>query len=130
MTYIRTVLGDIEPADLGVTYAHEHLVIDGGRPVELAPDFLLADVDRLAAELSSAHAAGLDAAVDMMPIDCGRNPDKLADLSRRSGVHVVASTGLHHERFYRPAHWSFGATEEDLAERLVADIADGIVERN
>ena len=25
---IRTVLGDIEPKDLGVCYAHEHLIID------------------------------------------------------------------------------------------------------
>ena len=32
MTFVRTVLGDIDPGDLGVTYAHEHLVIDGGRP--------------------------------------------------------------------------------------------------
>ena len=45
MTFVRTVLGDIDAGDLGVTYAHEHLVIDGGRPVELEPDFVLADVD-------------------------------------------------------------------------------------
>ena len=51
MTFVRTVLGDVELEDLGSTYAHEHLVIDGGRPVELYPDFLLADVDRAVAEL-------------------------------------------------------------------------------
>ena len=39
MSFVRTVLGDIDPADLGVTYAHEHIVIDGGRPVLLEPDF-------------------------------------------------------------------------------------------
>ena len=33
MTIVRTVLGDIAPRALGVTYSHEHLVIDGGRPV-------------------------------------------------------------------------------------------------
>ena len=32
VTFVRTVLGDIDPAELGVTYAHEHLVIDGGAP--------------------------------------------------------------------------------------------------
>jgi 5-phospho-D-xylono-1,4-lactonase len=127
--FIRTVLGDIDPAALGVTYAHEHLVIDGGRPVELSADFLLDDADRLAAELGNARAAGLGAAVDMMPIDCGRNPDLLAELSRRSGVHLVAATGLHHERFYRSGHWSEGAGEDLLAQRFVADIVDGIVER-
>jgi len=39
VSFVRTVLGDIDPADLGVTYAHEHIVIDGGPPVLLEPDF-------------------------------------------------------------------------------------------
>jgi predicted metal-dependent phosphotriesterase family hydrolase len=130
MTFVRTVLGDIAPDDLGVTYAHEHLVIDGGRPVEMSPDFLLADLDRLTDELRAGAAAGLQAAVDMMPADCGRNPDKLAELSRRTGVHLVAATGLHHERFYGPSHWSLRATESELADLFVADIEDGIDERD
>jgi hypothetical protein len=94
MSFVRTVLGDIDSGEMGVTYAHEHLIIDGGRPVELSADFLLADVERLAAELTGAAAAGLRTAIDAMPADCGRNPAKLAELSRRSGVRVVAATGL------------------------------------
>ena len=126
MTFVRTVLGDIEPSAMGVTYAHEHLIIDGGRPVELSPDFLLADVDLLAAELGEAAAAGLRTAVDAMPIGCGRNPMKLAELSRRTGVHLVAATGLHHERFYAPSHWSRSLGVDELAELFVADIELGI----
>lgn len=130
MSFVRTVTGDIAPAELGVTYAHEHLVIDGGRPVEMSPDFLLADVERLAAELGDASAAGLSAAVDMMPADCGRNPSKLAELSRRSGVRLIAATGLHHERFYGPTHWSLRASEDELADLFAADVTDGIDERD
>ena len=126
MTFVRTVLGDIDPSAMGVTYAHEHLVIDGGRPVELSPDFLLADVDLLAAELDAAAAAGLRTAVDAMPIGCGRNPMKLAELSRRTGVHLVAATGLHHERFYAPSHWSRLVGVDELVELFVADIELGI----
>jgi predicted metal-dependent phosphotriesterase family hydrolase len=128
VTFVRTVLGDVDSADLGVTYAHEHLIIDGGRPVEMSPDFLLADVDRLSAELSDAATAGLRTAIDAMPADCGRNPLKLADLSRRTGVHIVAATGLHHEKFYGPWHWSLRASEDELAELFVADVIDGIDE--
>jgi predicted metal-dependent phosphotriesterase family hydrolase len=128
VTFVRTVLGDIDPAELGVTYAHEHLVIDGGRPVEMSPDFLLADVERLAAEMRDAAAAGLRSAIDAMPADCGRNPSKLAELSRRSGVQVVAATGLHHQRFYGPSHWSLRASEDELASLFVADITEGIDE--
>jgi phosphotriesterase-related protein len=130
VTFVRTVLGDVDTADLGVTYAHEHLIIDGGRPVEMSPDFLLADVDRLSVELSDAAAAGLRTAIDAMPADCGRNPLKLADLSRRTGVRIVAATGLHHEKFYGPSHWSLRASEDELAELFVADVIDGIDERD
>jgi phosphotriesterase-related protein len=128
--FVRTVLGDVSPGALGATYAHEHLIIDGGRPVEMSPDFLLADLDRLTQEVTSAREAGLGTAVDAMPADCGRNPAKLAELSRRSGVHVIAATGLHHEKFYRPSHWSTRASEEELADLFVADIEEGIDERD
>jgi predicted metal-dependent phosphotriesterase family hydrolase len=130
VTFVRTVLGDIDAAELGVTYAHEHLIIDGGRPVEISPDFLLDDVDRLTAELREAAAVGLTSAIDAMPADCGRNPSKLAELSRRSGVRIVAATGLHHEKFYGPFHWSLRATEDELADLFVADIDVGIDERD
>jgi phosphotriesterase-related protein len=130
MSFVRTVLGDIDPAELGVTYAHEHLVIDGGRPVALDPSFLLKDLDLLTAELRAAAAVGLDAAIDMMPADCGRNPSLLAELSRRSGVHLVAATGLHHEKFTGPSHWSLRATEDELADLFVADVETGIDARD
>ena len=130
MTFVRTVLGDIEPADMGVTYAHEHLVIVGGKPVEISPDFLLADVDRMSAELRDAAEAGLRTAVDAMPADCGRDPLMLAELSRRSDVHLVAATGLHHQKFYGPSHWSLRATEDELADLFVADVEVGIDARD
>jgi phosphotriesterase-related protein len=130
VTFVRTVLGDIDPGVMGVTYAHEHLIIVGGKPVEISPDFLLADVDRMSAELLDAAGAGLQTAIDAMPADCGRDPAKLAELSRRSGVQVVAATGLHHEKFYGPSHWSLRATDDDLADLFVADIELGIDERD
>ena len=125
MTFVRTVLGDVELEDLGPTYAHEHLVIDGGRPVELYPDFLLADVDRAVAELGPARALGL-AAVDAMPASAGRNVRKLAEISRRSGVHIVAPTGLHLSRYYADDGWSETESAQQLAARFAADVTDGI----
>ena len=126
MAFIRTVLGDIEPSSLGVTYSHEHLVIDGGRPVEMNPDFLLADIDRMATEVDGAVALGLRAAVDAMPADAGRNVAKLAELSRRTGIHIVAPTGLHHERYYGAAHWSMRLGEDDIADLFAMEVEAGI----
>ena len=126
MTFIRTVLGDIEPAALGVTYAHEHLVIDGGRPVLMEPDFDLGDVTAMATEVAEATALGLQAVVDAMPCDAGRSALKLADLSRRTGIHIVAPTGLHHDRYYGPVHWSARLRVEEIATLFVMDVTDGI----
>jgi phosphotriesterase-related protein len=126
MPFVRTVLGDIDPADLGVTYAHEHLVIDGGRPVQLFPDVRLDSVEDAVAELAPARALGLRAVIDAMPADCGRNAEKLAEISRRSGIHVVAPTGLHHERYYDDRHWSALLQVEEIADLFVADVEEGI----
>ena len=126
VTFVRTVLGDIEPADAGRDVrprAPRHRRRPAGRAVAGLPPRRR----RPARDRSSPmpHAAGLRTAVDMMPADCGRNPAKLAELSRRTGVHLVAATGLHHERFYGPSHWSLRATEDELADLFVADIEDG-----
>ncbi len=126
MTFVRTVLGDIDPSELGVTYAHEHLIIDGGRPVQMVPDFDIGDVDAMATEVSMAVDLGLRSVVDAMPCDAGRNAGKLADLARRTGVHLIAPTGLHHDRYYGPTHWSARVTVDELAELFVLDVTDGI----
>jgi predicted metal-dependent phosphotriesterase family hydrolase len=126
VTLVRTVLGDIAPEQLGVTYAHEHLVIDGGRPVQMHADFDLSDIDKMAVEVREAVALGLGAVVDAMPCDCGRNVEKLAELSRRTDIHIIGPTGLHHDRYYGPDHWSARMSVTDLADRFTLDITDGI----
>lgn len=124
----RTVLGDVPAAELGVTYAHEHLVIDGGRPVRMEPEFDLGDVERLLPEIREVVGLGLRTVVDAMPCDAGRNAAKLAHIARRAGLHVIAATGLHHDRYYGPDHWSRRLTDEELADLFAADVDDGIDE--
>jgi phosphotriesterase-related protein len=126
MTFVRTVLGDIPPSALGVTYAHEHLVIDGGRPVQLEPEFDLGDVESMATEVIEATGLGLRSVIDAMPCDAGRNVGKLVDIARRTGINIVAPTGLHHDRYYGPAHWSHRISIDEMADLFIADLTDGI----
>lgn len=126
MSTIRTVLGDIDAADLGVCYAHEHLFIGPSWATATNPDFLLDELDRQAEELRAFHAAGGRAMVDSMPCDCGRNARALAEMSRRSGVHIICPTGLHLARYYDPGHWSHSLSVEHLSELFVADIQHGV----
>ena len=126
MSVVRTVLGDVPSDRLGTCWAHEHLVIDGGVAKLVNPEISLQRVEDAVAELAPCVAAGLRAVVDAMPADAGRNAAKLAAISRRAGVHVIAATGLHHARFYGERHWGELLAPERLAELFVADLEEGI----
>jgi len=126
MSFVRTVLGDIAPAELGVCYAHEHVIIDPSFTTQATPEFLLDDVARATTELREFYAVGGRAMVDAMPCDAGRNAVKLAAVSRATGVHLVAPTGLHLAKYYDAGHWGDFYSVEQLAELFIADIADGI----
>jgi 5-phospho-D-xylono-1,4-lactonase len=126
MSFVRTVLGDIPAAELGVCDAHEHVIIDASFTTLGNPDFLLDDVERAVAEVAQFRADGGRSIIDSMPCDCGRNVLKLAEISRRTGVHLVCPTGLHLAKYYDPAHWGNRYTVEELAELFVAEIEQGI----
>jgi len=126
MPFVRTVLGDIDPSELGVTDAHEHIIIAGGTPVELFPDLLLVDVDKAVEELGLASRHGLRSVIDAMPIGCGRDALLLAEVSRRSGINIVAPTGLHAAHWYADEHWSLTLDTEAIADLFIADVIEGI----
>jgi 5-phospho-D-xylono-1,4-lactonase len=126
MSFVRTVLGDIRPEELGPCGAHEHVIIRKSYSTVMHPDFLLDDVEAIAAELAVMRSAGGRAMVDTMPCDAGRDVLALAEVSRRSGVHVIAPTGLHLPVYYPPGHWGEDLTAEELARLFVADIIEGI----
>jgi phosphotriesterase-related protein len=126
MSFIRTVLGDLAPEKLGACYAHEHVIIDRSYTTQLFPDIHLPSVENAVKELADFKAAGGGAMVDCMPCDAGRNVEKLAEISRQSGVHLIAPTGLHRARFYPEGHWRFSSGPERLADLFVEEIERGI----
>jgi phosphotriesterase-related protein len=126
MSFIRTVLGDVKPADLGVTYAHEHVIIERSYTTMVEPDIHLPSVENAIRELADFKQAGGGAMVDCMPCDAGRNVLKLSEISRRSGVHLVAPTGLHRTKFYPQGHWRYRLSVTDLADLFAAEIEEGI----
>lgn len=103
--FVRTVTGDVPADALGWCHAHEHLIIDPGFATHLEPEFLLDSVDAAVAEVRSLHAVGVRALVDATPAACGRSPLKLAEVTRRTSVHIVCPTGVHLRRYYPPGHW-------------------------
>ena len=120
MNTVRTVLGDVPAAELGVTAAHEHLIIDSPVVATRFPQIHLASVEDAVAELGPWHRAGLAALVDAMPVTQGGDATRLARISERSGIHIVAATGLH------TAKYDLDPPPGDvdvLTDRFVADLA-------
>lgn len=125
---IRTVLGDRHEIRDGVVYAHEHLILDSPLIEDRFPHIHLHDVDAAVAEVSRCAEAGVVLMLDAMPIAAGRDILRLADIASRSRVDVVAATGLHHDRYYGPRHWTNRVGCDALAELFIADLIDGVDE--
>ncbi|MDJ0954468.1 MAG: aryldialkylphosphatase [Acidimicrobiia bacterium] len=126
MAFVRTVLGDIAPDQLGLTYAHEHVLLDAPIAADRFPHTLLDDEDAAIAELQACAAVGVGAVVDALPCAIGRDPLRLAAASRRSGVHIIATTGLHTRKWYPGLSWTNELEPAALADLFVADIEKGI----
>ena len=128
MSFVRTVLGDISPRDTGLTYSHEHVVIEESFPTIANKDFILNDVVKISEELKEFYTGGGRTLVDTMPANCGRNVLKLTEVSRRSLVNIIAPTGLHLEIYYPPNHWRYHLSEDELTDLFIKDVEAGIDE--
>lgn len=126
MSFVRTVLGDIAPEEMGLTYSHEHVVIEESFPTITNQDFILNDVSKITEELKEFYSLGGRTLVDTMPANCGRNIVKLAEVSRQSAVNIIAPTGIHLEMYYPPYHWRYPLAEDELTELFIKDILEGI----
>jgi phosphotriesterase-related protein len=117
-----TVLGPVPPSELGVTDAHDHLFLR----TPALPGEEIEDLSLVLAEVEAAAASGIRTIVEWTPIGCGRRPDLLRSVSERTGVRVVAVTGYHRDAHYPAGHWVLEAPVELLAERIVADLRQGM----
>ena len=121
---VRTVRGDIDPAELGPCDAHEHLFL--ATPAQPGDEF--SDVDRAIEEARTLVAAGARALVDWTPIGLGRDLDGLRAVSERVGLHVVAATGLHRDIHYAVDEPLRTASADALADRFTSELEEcGIV---
>lgn len=119
---IRTVAGDVDPSVLGRVDYHEHLF----QVSPLLPGDDLDDEDASRAEAGSLVDSGFTAMVDATPIGLGRRPAALARIAAATGLHVVATTGVHREAHYGADHWLTGRSADQLAGLFIRDVVDGM----
>ena len=126
--FIRTVLGDVPSEKMGLTYSHEHIVIEEGFTTLANPAFILNDTEKISTELKEFYQLGGRTMVDTMPAACGRNVLKLAEVSQNSEVNIIVPTGIHLEIYYPPNHWRYHLSVDELTELFIKDVTMGIDE--
>jgi phosphotriesterase-related protein len=149
-----TVRGPIDPGDLGWTSLHEHILVDlvatyrdrfaGGRALRdmalvdenrsrlrhamilSSENLRLDDEEMMTGEVQDFREAGGNAIVETGSpgIRSAKDVEAFARISERTGVHIVACTGLYAEDSW-PDEFR-GLSTEQYATYLRGEIADGI----
>jgi predicted metal-dependent phosphotriesterase family hydrolase len=146
--FVQTVLGPINPAELGKVLHHEHLTslvpgpwLSGGRQERLAdprrlmvsptdPAYVDDQVSQAVRAISGLKDLGFNTIVDLSPYSVvgrtpfGENVPILEQISEQSGMHIVAGSSVYLEP-YSPA-WSAEASLDEMTERFTLDVTDGI----
>ena len=136
MAFIRTMLGDIAPEELGFTYSHEHIVCRPQHWVDRnADDLLLDDPAKSQQEVALFHDAGGRSIVDATAVDYGRDPGAVRDISRATGVQIVGTAGFN-KGFLWDARmpgkactfeqWIESTSVDDLARFVVDEVEHGM----
>jgi len=150
---VMTVLGVLDPADLGITLTHEHLLVDLRvwsqdphdeqkkalihAPVDLSTlgairrdpllnldNCVLDDMALAIAELRQFKAAGGSSMVDCTNNGLNRAPLALKDIARATGVHIIMGSGYYIGRSHpRDLHTR---SVEAIADEIVNDLTVGV----
>lgn len=131
MKKVQTVLGKIAPEDLGYTLTHMHIWFS--EPTD-DPGNLLDDIDLSVKEMEYFKESGGSSVVDGN-IWTDR-ADQLVEISQRSGINVIATTGLRWEQtfekeknLYDKKYPTLPILEmpiEELVNQMVKDVTEGI----
>jgi phosphotriesterase-related protein len=146
----QTVLGPVDCGDLGVTAMHEHVLVDGTsrrRPHEadheswhepvslrtlaalranpsLHRDNLVLEFGDMNYELSLLAASGTRSLLDVTALGLRGEIARLPELSRNSGINIIASTG-----FYSESRWPaeiHGWDEPQFKKHMSAELTGAV----
>lgn len=122
---VQTVLGPIDASELGFTLPHEHIQVSSAGFLQSWPEYFGGReqlVNKAVEKLKEAKAEGVDTVVDVTPADIGRDVRLLEEVSRKSGVHIITSTG----HWLVPSLSMQSRTAEELTRFFMLEIERGI----
>ena len=124
-TTANTVLGPIDTSKLGFTLSHEHIIASSAGLWHAWPELFGGQrhfIDTAVDRLKRAKDEGVDTIIDCTTIDLGRDIRMMEEVSRRSGVQVIASTG----HWLDPSNSMRSRTIEELTDFFVREATVGI----
>lgn len=152
---VQTVLGLMEPSEMGITLPHEHLICDGTtwyngpgeaserelaqhpvtldilwwlryHPFQNWDDIQLLDEKTAVDEVLLYKALGGKSIVELTIRGLYPDPLAVARISRITGVHIIMGTAYYVESSYPAAKVNMEAkSEEEVAEEFVKDVFEG-----
>ncbi len=136
MAFVRTVSGDIDPNDMGVTYAHDHIYCIPPLWKEKGDlDLLLDSPEASQAELELFAKAGGRTIYDATAIDYGRDVGVVKRIADAAGVQVIATAGFNKAIMWPGAFaakgetfgkWIASQSRKALADHVVAEVTQGM----
>ncbi|MDO8673705.1 MAG: phosphotriesterase-related protein [Dehalococcoidia bacterium] len=127
MTEVNTVLGPIPVSQLGRVLMHEHLVLfkEGWELDARNNHDRERDLESVSRQLAVLPEYGVKTIVDATVIEHGRDVAFMAEASKRSGVRIIASTGLLNEESGFPSYFRLRGIDE-IAAWMVWELTEGM----
>jgi phosphotriesterase-related protein len=133
---LQTVLGPIDVADMQRTLVHEHVIIGyPGDELDPTGSFDRAECVAVAVDrLQELITYGVTTFIDPCPMELGRDPELMAEISQKSGMNIVCATGFYLDiqdvgsgsiPMGIPSYWRM-RTSEEIAELYLSEINEGI----
>ncbi|MDB5615532.1 MAG: phosphotriesterase [Devosia sp.] len=136
MSFIRTLTGDIDPSELGVTYAHDHLFcIPPLWKEKKIDDFMIDDLEASIKDVELFTAQGGQAVYDATAIDYGRDPTALKTISERTGIKIIATAGFNKAVMWPGQmagtggtfqQWIDGHSRAEIRDHVVSEVTTGM----
>ncbi|MDO8674228.1 MAG: phosphotriesterase-related protein [Dehalococcoidia bacterium] len=127
MTKVNTVLGPVPVAALGRALMHEHVFLaNPGWDLDSRNAARReSDLTQISTELAALREYGVKTILDPSPADIGRNLSFMVDVARRSGINIIATTGLYKEDHWLPVYFRLLEIDE-IADWMVSELTEGM----
>lgn len=121
---IATLTGEIDPAQLGKIYLHEH-VLTAPPPsrMNLDSDYRLDSIEKIVSELNLFYEAGGRSLMDCTALDYGRDTGRMLEVARRVKVNILAVTGFNRGDY---VDWVRNGDEGLFEDLIMKDIEEGM----